>query len=746
MKRPVLTALIWALGSVLWAEVGFGSLDLNSKNQLIFQASAHVPGNGTFKSHFLADIAKGKLETLTIVPEKILYLPKTGQLQIQNRYGVYRTSPTGEEIAVVSQEAFVKKNQIASGKLLPIQSSQDGRFLTYLKESSPIEGELILYEVANGTAFTVSDKIPLNFSRVPVLWSPDSQFFVYEKNAEIYYFSMKQKSENRLPAEKLRSLGSGLLNCVSWGPAGELYYLWDNILYRILPEEFFTRSLYAGIFRVGGIIGKLPMRFTPETDQFWLSPGKDQILLSLGGRLLFLYQLDYLDFYQGESLIPLSYIPLPENLLIKKVLWDAEGNITLLTASLTSGRDFSQVLRIKGNDTKILIAPQEDEVKDILLSPSGKSCVLVQAKGLTLYDYKSFQSFGTIAHPGTLSVIWKDEAALIIAGQYSTIEYSLQAATRRLLLLGEVDQAGYAEGGLLGARREKSYYFYRGKGIWQETVALNFALPQNVNADYRVYVEDLSTGLYDNMVMVRDLKGLANTPLFPKPQQSYEPFPLTEERSDEVLFSHGSRLRAREIAFAIDAEDTSEGLTELLRALKEYDFKATFFINGEFLRRNNGASREIAASGHETGSLFYILYDMSDPRFALDADFIKKGLARQEDDYFTLTGKELGLLWHTPGYFSNKIVLDSARSMNYQFIGTDVPVMAAAGRRVDTGDLIMRILGAKKPGSIIPLTLGLKDSKTGESFFSRIDLLFNALRSRGYEAVTVTALRDEARK
>ena len=71
--------------------------------------------------------------------------------------------------------------------------------------------------------------------------------------------------------------------------------------------------------------------------------------------------------------------------------------------------------------------------------------------------------------------------------------------------------------------------------------------------------------------------------------------------------------------------------------------------------------KEIADSGHEVGSLFYAYFNMTDSRFAVDRDFVKGGLARNEDDYFAATGRELSLLWHAPYYIVNSEIIAAAR-------------------------------------------------------------------------------------
>ena len=103
--------------------------------------------------------------------------------------------------------------------------------------------------------------------------------------------------------------------------------------------------------------------------------------------------------------------------------------------------------------------------------------------------------------------------------------------------------------------------------------------------------------------------------------------------------SHGSRLRRREVSLVFNAVDSAEGLTRILNTLSAYHVRATFFVNGEFIRRYPDAVREIADSGHEVGSLFYAYFNMTDARFTVDRDFVKSGLARNEDDYNAATGQ-----------------------------------------------------------------------------------------------------------
>ena len=241
--------------------------------------------------------------------------------------------------------------------------------------------------------------------------------------------------------------------------------------------------------------------------------------------------------------------------------------------------------------------------------------------------------------------------------------------------------------------------------------------------------------------------------VFDNPITQYESFPTEQQAVDYENFSHGSRIRRREVALVFNAIDTVEGLTEILNTLNEYGLRCTFFINGEFIRRHPGAVAEIAESGHEVGSLFYAYFNMTDSSFKIDKDFIKQGLARNEDDYFSSTGNELSLLWHAPYYFANTDIVNASREMNYTYVGRDIDPLdwvsaedpTLASFYLDSSSLVERILKLKKPGSIIPLRIGAVEPGRDDYLFHRLDALINGLISLGYSIVPVSTLIQHAK-
>ena len=147
---------------------------------------------------------------------------------------------------------------------------------------------------------------------------------------------------------------------------------------------------------------------------------------------------------------------------------------------------------------------------------------------------------------------------------------------------------------------------------------------------------------------------------------------------------------------------------------------------------------------------------MADRRYQITEDFIRDGLARNEDDYFEATGNELSLLWHAPYYFVSDEIISAGQSANYIYVGRDVDSLDWVPRLTDAGlsqlympagELVERILEIKRPGTIISMQVGIPDStRTGRDdyLFQKLDLLVNGLLERGYAVVPVSTLIENA--
>ncbi len=785
MRRLLVPLIALALVSPLSAEVRFSDLDLSPTHELLFAATAHVPGSGEYRALFHADlsavpdrspiggVAGGDvlsdvaIHAMTHYPEALVYLPALQAIQIQNRFGVFRGDVhTGAFAPVSGFDGFTTGSEVAVGRILPVTASPDGRYLLVVEPTSVAYGDLVLIATDAGSRTagraperaTIATRVELSTEEEPARWSPDSRYFVYGRGGSVYYFSIDQHERGRSLGESFRELGPGSISSVRWSPTGSLYYVSGSLVYEILGPEFFTRSLYAGLLPAGTIIGKLPFPFDPNFDTFHMGPDGTAILLNKGGRNLFLLYLSPDDYVDDGRIVGLPSLLLPRNTRVRDVAWSDAGQITVLTGSLVQGSESSALFRLNvhaGQTDPTFVRTEDQGVRQLRLAPDERLIALLTDDGIRFRDHASWATERTVAVEDPLHAVWIDSRRLLVGSSATIDTVEVDTGQLRFVALSQADDHSIGDDGRIFARASGRTWVH--DGVWRPSDAA-FDAPRRVTSSrFRVFLETLTSGSYRSMVMVRRVTGAGTSRLFSPPQRSYEPFPAEDEPVDFAHFTHGSRIRRREIALVFDAIDSVEGLTEILTTLAGYDVRATFFVNGEFVRRHPAALTEILAAGHEVGSLFFAHLDMSDRRFRITPHFIREGLARNEDEFFRATGQELSLIWHAPYYFVSDEIIAAGEQANYLYVGRDVDSLDWVARRTDEGlsrlympaaDLVERIIELKRPGSIVSMQVGVPDearSGRDDYLFQRLDVLMNALIDRGYDVVPVSTLIERAR-
>jgi len=755
----LLCALLTAAPTTAFSDVEFSDLDLSPENHLLYRATVDLPRFGSYHTLFLAELPTKEMRQLTFFPEKATYIADSHQLQIQNRYGVFRSDSDLDNMAPIELfPSFAGGQEISTGKIMPIQASPDGRYLVFTRPTSAAYGKLVLFDQTRGSEHVISEKVELALQEPRTLWSPDSRFFVYETSGSLYYFSLRQYTEGNILTESLRRIDSGSISSACWGRDNDLYYIVRTLVYRIHATEFFTKTLYAELFKAGKIVGKIPFGFDNNFDRFWISPDGAKILLSKDGRNLFLYYLRAEDFSQG-AVKSLPYLYLPRNTRIEKVIWTQSDTVTLLAASIIRGEQRATLYRLRiGENGPPCAFEQQDEgtFGGMTLSPSEAQLAVLEEDRVTLYDYDAWTKRREISFTDPISVLWIDETSLIIAGRYTTKLFDLTSGASRLLALSQAQEFGFGQDYQTVCCKTDGSSYGRGLTdiVWEPASGYSVRAPSQASSSYRVYLEVSNRGSYRNLIMLRNIRGYGTVPLFPPEEIEFEKFPETDDPVDFANFNHGSRVRLREIALAFNVTQTIEGLTAILNVLAEYGLKCTFFVNGEAIRRYPDAVEEIAESGHEVGSLFYTYFDMTDVSLKINKEFIKLGLARTEDDYYAATGREVSLLWHAPYYFVNSDIVDASLEMNYTHVGRDVDSMdwmtretavVSPGAFMSASELVERILEKKRPGSIVPILVGIPQGSRNDYLFQKLDLLINGLMKRGYRIVPVSTLIEHAR-
>ncbi|MDR2901141.1 MAG: polysaccharide deacetylase family protein [Treponema sp.] len=761
-RTSVIIVMIFLLfsGSALHADVWFDGLDLSESSRLLF--SAHSDGEGAPKQSalFLSMLKDRSLQQLTAFPENIDVLEGGRTIQIRNTFGVFRIPLSGGlPETIPGFPSFADGAPILGGRAESMVSSADGNWILFIEATSAAYGNLVLLDASTGTKTIISQHIERPGRSFPARWSPDSQVFVYSRSGKIYYYAI-----GNVPLdERYRAIGDGNINSVQWGQAGDFFYMKGSSVYRVRGTELFSRALYTNFLEIGTVTGTIPLEFDPNFDEFWISPDSQSLLLSKEKRSLFYFPLAK-ETTARDSSSSLPYLILPRSCSHLTVLWSNQGIVTVLVSIPEKDGFKISAYRVNlvsnnfGKDSRIFAQIEDPMGESASLSPDGTKALVWGKQGIFLYDYAAWKSENVVGKNPVLAAVWLDNNEYI-AGDIFKIERVRVTNQRSLICLSSSEEAGYENGQeRIFARIENSWFVTNGKNLWQPILNPELKPRSQVSIAYRVYLENQSTGPYENLPMIRNVSSVGTVSLFPGTSELYEKVDLNTneivDNSPESVFTHGRRNGLREVALAFDLIDDDRGLPQTLDALNRFGIKATFFLNGEFIRRHPGGAKNIVNAGHETASMFFAPIDLSDSRYQIDQNFLTRGLARNEDEFFSAAQAELSLLWHPPYYYASRDMIEAAASIGYRTIGRDVDPMdwvlrkdvrGAVLSQLTAADIVDQIMKAKKPGSIIPIRLGLLPGGRDDYLFNNLDLLLDALTKNGYSIVPVSTLIDHSR-
>jgi len=753
-----LCGLILLTAASLPARVVFDGLDLSADDRLLFRARSAGGGAVDQSALFMATVTDLKIRQLTAFPEKIDVLEGGRTLQVRNAFGALRLNVVGGLPAgIPGFPSFMDGAPALGGRVEDMAPSADGKWILYVEPVSAAYGNLVLIDAATGKRTPVSRNVERPGRVFPAQWSPDSRVFVYAREGRLYYQSSTASPVSSVD-ERYRLIGDGLISSIYWGATGDFFYIRGSTVYRVRSSELFARALYADFLEIGQVSGKIPFEFDANFDEFWVAPDSRSLLLSKGGRNLFYYPLNIDDYAAGfESSLP--YLLLPRSCSDLSVLWSPAGLVTVIVSLPRNEGKKILVYRLDlaenvGPETFYELETPVGAGAD--LSPDGTRALIWGAEGAALYDYVNWKALKVLGTRKSYAARWLGNEDFILADE-ARIERMNVAGKKNLVCLAAADRQGYQEKtGLVLAMKDGLWFGTDGRSPWKEIPAAAPRAPATAGERYRVYLEQQASGPYENLPMIRNVSGVGTTSLLLKNGMAYDELPKAEDPPPDVAgpFNHGRRTGLRDLSLTFDLIDDAEGLPFVLDTLGRFGIRATFFLNGEFIRRHPAAAREIAEAGHETASLFFAPIDLSDSRYSIDAEFIRRGLARNEDEFYQASGYELALLWHAPHYAVSPELMKAAASVGYTTLGRDLDPLDWVSRSelrraalpyLPASALTDRIMELKKPGSIIPIRLGVPSGGRDDYLFGRLDVLLDALVRAGYRVVPVSTLIERAK-
>ena len=748
-RKIVILILIFLNITFLHAQVKFENPQINAESKVLFTVNHKLGGTVSYKTLFMADATQSEsTRILTCFPEKMELLSNGSVLQVRNRYGTARYSVADSTLSWIKREDSIPADAKA---MLPQAVSPDGKWACFVKKTDAASGELYLKNMSTLEEFLLNDKSDFDYDEVPAKWAGDGSVFVYEKAGNLYFGDPKAVYQKVQMGEEFRKIGEGTINCVQWANGKYLIYINRDLVYKISAKELYTRGLYSPVVGIGIVIGRLPIGFDSHKDKFWVSPQVNQIVTVSANSVISSYKINGTASSYFTSVYSKPFKDISASAVDYDVFFCSDGSQILWVnlIGLLDGKRNSSVYRLS-SELKELI--RVENATRPLLSPDGRKIVFASQKFAFVYDLGTWLELGRISGEKVYSYAWSGSNLLYIGGESTVREWKAEnnrfSKDGKMLFLSSANTAFWKPNAenivcAQSATNKATFYDYDPfKNVWQTSAddsrtSFEFMKKAEVsvyavqNARYRVYTGLTDNKLYENALYIRNFSGNGT---------SYAVYPETVKPSDE----------RKKLALIFDAIDSADGLTHILAVLANYDIKATFFLNGEFIRRYPQECKQIIESGHDCASMYFSVTDLTEKGFIIDENFIRRGLARNEDEFYAATGRELSLLWHAPFYKANSEIKKAGELSGYKYIeagrlSLDSYTLEKAtdGKKwyLSARDLVKLYVDSAEPDMIIPVTVGLSDGTRRDFLYEKLSLLIGDFLDFGYEFKLVRDLK-----
>ena len=749
-QNVILTVFTVFCFSNLYSQSTFQGLDLNSINTLIFSQEKFSSANESYNNLYAAELQKssdknpvskkqalnGNLVLTTCYPQKIDVLLDGTVLEIRNSEG------TARYYSETSSLKWTTRNNLESNSYFSTKTevSPNGKWVVYYEKNSAASGKIILEEVSTGKTIVLSDKAEFSFSSIPVKWSSDSSFLIYEKNENLFFLDIKEAFNSNSLAESFRKIGKGTINNINWANEKLIVYIYNDMIYKITTNELYTRSLYADMVGNGKISGCLPNSLNSETDSFWVNSDGNKIVLIQNSTLLWYMELQGKDYGYAKTLFTYPLVDIAKDAMSFKVFWTPENkgiqNPYIWIEVLKYGKIESFLHKLTKDPLNNTIAFETIKLPEGAtspkVSPDGKFLSFNSSSSLYVYDIYTWKHLGNFSKEEVISYEWANNKGIYIGGKETVAYWEPFSEVFQVLFLSQAKNYGFDLSGekIVAKTSHDSFAYNKEQNIWEKTdlVIRNAKIVQNPY--WRVFLSSTKNSNFTNGIYVRTLTGLSETR------------PLISDFSQSTIDSN-------EIALVFDCLDNADGLSYVLNVLSKYNIKATFFINGEFIRRYPSLVKEIVKNNHECGSMFFTTADLTSNNYIVDEEFVRRGLARTEDEFFALTGSELSLYWHTPYYKTTKAIISGGKQAGYTLVvpttkQLDMQTLEDTAKNSTTyyssAKIIEGIFSVLRDRAIIPVSVGLSDGTRTDYLYNKIDVLISAIIEKGYKIVPISEL------
>ena len=728
MKKINLIILLLLGTSSLFAKISFGSSDLNQNDELLFTVSQNQAGSKKYSSLFYTKLTNGETsanpEILTCYPEQMELLNNGTVLQIRNRYGIAKYYMDSGKFDWIYKESDIFKTSLPISKY---SVSPDGKWICKIEKKTITSGKLILQNTQTEKTKILCDSVLQTNDELPVKWAPNSSFFVYEKEGNIYFCNPEALLTNVEVDEDFRKIGRGSINSVNWADEKTLIYIDDYVVYKISSKELYLTGLYSSIIGKGKAISRLPFQFNSKIDKFSVNKKADSFVFVQNSRLFSYLKIQKPTYDYMNVVYSKPYDDSSASLIDFFVFWDENENPILWLKKLPYDdvKEKGSVFKLGEKTVQVL------EVEDSgcpIISPDETNVAFFSGNSIYVYNLTTWQRIAELTGEKISSALWLNSNVLYVGGDSSIMRWTLSTNSYESIMLSSVEKGFWSkkDNSIMAITKNGySFRFYKSTGTWKKEGTVQEVKTNNKNEKYRVFLGKTSNEKFENALYVRNLSDKVTTnPLY---KNSVE-----------------KNLPLKKVSLIFDAYDNADGLSKIISTLKKYNLNATFFLNGEFIRRYPLETKQIVVNGYEVSNMFFSNIDFCNNSFIVDEDFVRRGLARNEDEFFKCTGAELSLFWHAPFFSCDENVIKYGNKSGYTYVNSlhkncDSQKLS---RDYKPEDLIYEYCNNLKylDNTVIPISVGFSQGERFDPLYNYLDILICALIDNNFEIVTVSEL------
>ncbi len=203
-------------------------------------------------------------------------------------------------------------------------------------------------------------------------------------------------------------------------------------------------------------------------------------------------------------------------------------------------------------------------------------------------------------------------------------------------------------------------------------------------------------------------------------------------------FIRSVRTTRRAVALSFDDGPGAEDTPRVLEALRRFDAKATFFVEGDAVDERPDLVRRMVEEGHEVANHTQTHPDLPPLHYDQVVDEVERASAAIRG-----AGVSQVPLFRPPRGQFDREAADAVRATGHLTVGWDVCVERYLSLHADDATAVAETVKRAKPGSILLAHDGGDPDR--ERTVAVLPALLEGLRGKGFELVTVTDLLRDAR-